>query len=102
MSRRNARLVGIFEQAVSWERRGSPKKTATEIEQSAAGCGKLSHRQRGRREDRLRHMPKERSFAGVDEEIWDCLRESTSQEHGTVYTFDTAGDPTSGVATTKV
>ena len=47
-------------------------------------------------------MPKERSFAGVDEEIWDCLRETTTQEHGTVYSFDTAGDPTAGTATTKV
>ena len=46
-------------------------------------------------------MPKERSFAGVDDEIWDCLRSSTTQEHGTVYTFD-AADPTAGTATTKI
>ena len=46
-------------------------------------------------------MPKERSFAGVDQEVWDCLRSTTEKEHGTVYAFD-AGDPTAGAATTKV
>jgi hypothetical protein len=46
-------------------------------------------------------MPKERSFAGVDQEAWDCLRTSTAREHGTVYTFD-AADPSAGTATTKV